>query len=97
MPSREASDFESVPKYVHDWPDRRRLRDTPPGYPTAQALVQISSESSEGSDEGSDSEASTSPTSSSPGEDPVDDEVLEEEGGGVPQPGGVERTRNPEV
>jgi len=70
---------------------------TPPGSPTAQASAQISSESSEGSAESSDSAASTSPKDSSPGEDPVDNEVPDEEGEGVPQPRGVERTRNPEV
>ncbi|XP_019258454.1 PREDICTED: serine/arginine repetitive matrix protein 2-like [Nicotiana attenuata] len=94
LPSREASESDSVPEYVPDFPERLRLRDspTPPGSPTARASVQVPSESSEGSAESSDSAASTSPTTSSPGEDPID-----EEEGGEPQPGGVERTRNPEV
>ncbi|XP_070007075.1 uncharacterized protein [Nicotiana sylvestris] len=59
VPSQKASESDSVPEYVPDRLKRRRLRDTPPGTPTAQASVPISSESSEGSAEGSDSEAST--------------------------------------
>ncbi|XP_070007233.1 uncharacterized protein [Nicotiana sylvestris] len=61
LPSREASDSDSVPEYVPDWPERHRLRDVtmPPGSPTAQASVQISSESSKVSAESSDSATST--------------------------------------
>lgn len=82
MPSREAFDFESVPEYVPDWPERSRLR-TPPGTPIAQASVPHSSELSEGSAKSSDDVSSTSPTTSTPGEDPI-----EKEGVGVPQVGG---------
>ncbi|XP_070015326.1 RNA polymerase II degradation factor 1-like [Nicotiana sylvestris] len=81
LPSRETFDSESVLEYVPDWPERHILRDTPPGTPTAQASVAISSESSEVSVEGSDSATFTSPAGSSPGEDPIDNAVPDEEGG----------------
>ncbi|XP_070013823.1 uncharacterized protein [Nicotiana sylvestris] len=86
VPSREASESDSVSEYVPDFLGRFRLRDvpTPPSSPTAQASVQNSSESFEGSAESSDSATSTSPTTLTPREDPVDDEVPDEEGGGLP-------------
>nr|XP_009800762.1 PREDICTED: uncharacterized protein LOC104246614 [Nicotiana sylvestris] len=94
-PSREASS-DSVPEYVPDWPERNRLRDTPPVSSTTQASVRIYSESSEGSTAGSGNEYSTSPTTSLSGEGLVEEEGEEVEGG-EPQVGGVERTKNPEA
>nr|XP_016451584.1 PREDICTED: uncharacterized protein LOC107776228 [Nicotiana tabacum]XP_016451585.1 PREDICTED: uncharacterized protein LOC107776228 [Nicotiana tabacum] len=93
-PSQEASS-DSVLEFVPDWPERNRLRDTPPASPTAQASVHISSESPKGSAEGSKDEYSTSPTASLSGEGAVAEEGEETEGG-EPQVGGVERTRNSE-
>nr|XP_016442540.1 PREDICTED: uncharacterized protein LOC107767944 [Nicotiana tabacum] len=66
LTSREASESNSVPEYVPDFPERNLLRDlpTPPYSPTARASVHVSSKSFEGSAESSDSSASTSPTPS---------------------------------
>ncbi|XP_019259209.1 PREDICTED: uncharacterized protein LOC109237369 [Nicotiana attenuata] len=96
-PSGEASDSDSVPEYIDDFPERFRLTDkpTPQGSPTARAPVHVSSESSKGSAASSDKEYSTSPTASLSGEGPVEKE--REGGGGEPQVGGVERTQNPEA
>ncbi|XP_075097205.1 uncharacterized protein LOC107818894 [Nicotiana tabacum] len=95
-PSWEASDSDSVPEYVPDWLERNKLRDTPPGSPTAQTSVHISSKWFEGLAAGSGNEYSTSLTTSLSWEGPVEGEG-EKLGGGETQVGGVERTRNPEA
>lgn len=85
MPSREASESDSVPEYVPDFPGRFRLRyvTIPPASPIAQASVQVSFESFKGLAESSDNASSTSPTASIPGEDPIDEEEGENPKQGV--------------
>ncbi|XP_070018097.1 uncharacterized protein [Nicotiana sylvestris] len=92
-PSREISSY-SIPLYI-PYPENAIHRDTPPSSPDTRASINFSSRSSEGSTTGSGDEYSTSPTKSISGEGARGDEGDEElPGGGVPQVGGVDWTRN---
>ncbi|XP_075096835.1 uncharacterized protein LOC107782922 isoform X2 [Nicotiana tabacum] len=95
-PSWETSS-DLVPLYI-PYPERTIHRDTPPSSPDTQTSINISSGSSKGSAAGSGDEYSTSLIASIFGEGAKGDEGDGElPGGGVPQVGGVDRTRNPTV